>query len=64
MNEADTQFYKDFDDYLEWSISRSPVTATVMGIHEYDDRLGDLSLASQDEEYRFNQQYAEKFARA
>lgn len=35
-------------DHWAWTLEQSPVFATSVGVREYDDRLGDSSLAAQD----------------
>ncbi|MEN6371632.1 MAG: DUF885 domain-containing protein [Armatimonadota bacterium] len=56
-----TGFYSAFDDYLAWFMQESPTTATVLGVHDHDDRLSDLSISSLDDQYRKNQQYLTQF---
>lgn len=36
------------DEHWAWSLSESPVFATSLGVRDYDDRLGDPSLAAAD----------------
>ncbi|MFW6035605.1 MAG: DUF885 domain-containing protein [Halothermotrichaceae bacterium] len=47
MNES--EFYKNGEEMLMEMLEEWPVNATYMGIHKWDDRLGDFSLASQTE---------------
>jgi len=36
------------DDYYAWALRESPVTATSLGVRDYDDRIEDVSLAASD----------------
>ena len=36
------------DDYWTTLLARQPVNATLIGIHDHDDRFGDLSRESED----------------
>jgi uncharacterized protein (DUF885 family) len=44
------QFYKDAQAMLNELIQHNPIVATFLGDHRYDDRLGDLTPASQQAE--------------
>jgi uncharacterized protein (DUF885 family) len=35
-------------DYYAWALRESPVTATSLGVRDYDDRIEDISLAASD----------------
>ena len=35
-------------DHWKWWLSVNPVQATTLGVRDYDDRIGDFSLAAQD----------------
>ncbi len=35
-------------DHWRWRLERSPVHATELGVHDFDDRLADLSLAAEE----------------
>lgn len=35
-------------DHWEWWLSVNPVQATVLGVRDYDDKIGDISLRAQD----------------
>lgn len=37
-------------DHWKWWLSINPVQATALGVHDYDDKLGDISLSEQDRE--------------
>lgn len=41
-------FAKLLDDHWAWTLEQNPVFATSLGVRDYDDRLGSLSLASMD----------------
>ena len=36
------------DEYWAYFLKQSPVYASILGVRDYDDRLGDISLAAQD----------------
>jgi uncharacterized protein (DUF885 family) len=40
------------EDYYSWLLREAPVYATALGVRDYDDRLDDSSLASQDRRTR------------
>lgn len=61
MDGKTKQFYSTFDDYLAWTMRELPTSATVLGVHDYDDRLADLSLSSLDDQHRVNRQYLAQF---
>jgi uncharacterized protein (DUF885 family) len=64
VDESTEQFYRDVDQYLAWLMEVSPTAATHLGVHDYDDRLADLSIASLDEQHRMNQRYLARFESA
>ncbi|MFN2260007.1 MAG: DUF885 family protein [Parasphingopyxis sp.] len=35
-------------DYWQWVLRESPILATTVGVRDYDDRVGDISLAAED----------------
>ena len=37
------------DEYWAYFLKQSPVYASILGVRDYDDQLGDISLAAQDE---------------
>ncbi|XP_071518934.1 uncharacterized protein [Panulirus ornatus] len=39
------------DDYFNWRVTNLPEFASLVGIHDYDDRLDDLSLAAHQSRY-------------
>ncbi|QPQ54262.1 DUF885 domain-containing protein [Allosphingosinicella flava] len=41
-------FAKLLEDHYAWLLRESPTYATTLGVRDYDDRIGDLSLAAQD----------------
>jgi uncharacterized protein (DUF885 family) len=45
-------FSKLMADYYAWLLRESPVYATALGVRDYDDRIDDLSLATQDRRAR------------
>jgi hypothetical protein len=36
------------NDHWKWWLSVNPVQATVLGVRDYDDKIGDISLRAQD----------------
>ena len=38
------------DDHWAWFLKNSPVYATTLGVRNYDDQIGDISLAAQDKQ--------------
>lgn len=40
------EFAAFVDEYFDWTFRSSPWSATILGIHAYDDELGDLSRSS------------------
>lgn len=63
MDDKSKQFYNSFDDYLAWFMQEYPISATVLGVHDYDGRLADLSLSSLDNRCRVHRQYLSKFSK-
>jgi len=49
-------------DHWKWWLSINPVQATALGVHDYDDELGDLSLAEQDREAKAAQAFLDRLA--
>ncbi|MFN3762898.1 MAG: DUF885 family protein, partial [Anaerolineae bacterium] len=49
---TEAQFYRMAEEWLYRLAERNPVTATHLGIHEYDSRLGDRTLAALEEDQR------------
>lgn len=49
-------------DHWKWWLSINPVQATALGVHDYDDKLGDLSLAEQDREAKAAQAFLDRLA--
>lgn len=47
-------------DHWKWWLSINPVQATALGVHDYDDKLGDLSLAEQDREAKAAQAFLDR----
>ena len=41
-------FHAVITDHWAWFLKSSPVYATALGVHTYDDQLGDYSLAEAD----------------
>jgi uncharacterized protein (DUF885 family) len=41
-------FHKLLDEHWAWALRQNPVMATSLGVHDYDDRLADISLAADD----------------
>lgn len=48
------------DDHWKWWLSTNPVQATALGVRDYDDRLGDISLAEQDREAKTAQAFLDR----
>jgi uncharacterized protein (DUF885 family) len=46
------EFRKLLDDHWAWSMRESPVYATMIGVRDYDEELGDISLAAADRRTR------------
>ena len=57
----ETQFYTDAQACLDEILRDSPVTATVIGDHRYDDQLSDLSRAAIDDQRRRVGAWMDKF---
>ncbi|MGB9777209.1 MAG: DUF885 domain-containing protein [Anaerolineae bacterium] len=49
---TEAQFYRRAEEWLYRMAERNPVMATEIGIHRYDDHLGDRTLAALEEEQR------------
>ncbi|MFO1240453.1 MAG: DUF885 domain-containing protein [Sphingomonadaceae bacterium] len=49
-------------DHWKWWLSVNPVQATALGVHDYDNELGDLSLAEQDREAKAAQAFLDRLA--
>lgn len=49
-------------DHWKWWLSINPVQATALGVHDYDDKLGDLSLAEQDREAKAAQAFLDRLS--
>ncbi len=47
-------------DHWKWWLSTNPVQATILGVHDYDDKLGDLSLAEQDRQAKDAQSFLDR----
>src|SRR5437868_7922219 len=41
-------FHRLLDDHYRWLLSENPTDATALGVHDYDDRIRDLSPAARD----------------
>ena len=52
MTSNESQFYTDAQALLDEILRESPVTATFLGDHRYDDQLGDYSLSTIEDQYR------------
>lgn len=49
-------------DHWKWWLSINPVQATALGVHDFDDKLGDLSLAEQDREAKAAQAFLDRLS--
>lgn len=47
-------------DHWKWWLSVNPVQATSLGVHDYDDRIGDISLAEADREAKTAQAFLDR----
>ncbi|BBD96867.1 DUF885 domain-containing protein [Sphingobium amiense] len=46
------------DDHWRWYLKEHPVEATARGVRDYDDRIGDMSLAARDAQVKAEQGFA------
>ncbi|MDW7651117.1 MAG: DUF885 domain-containing protein [Bacillota bacterium] len=60
MDEA--SFYNHVETFVMWLLERSPAMATQMGVHTWDDRLADCSLAAIGETEAGLKQFLAEFA--
>lgn len=51
---------KIIDDHWSWYLSTHPVEATARGVRDYDDRIGDLSLAARDAQIAAERGFVER----
>jgi len=51
------EFQKLLDDHWSWTLSQSPTFATSLGVRDYDDRLGSLTLESMDKAREKRQEF-------
>lgn len=58
---TDQQFYADSQVFVEELLQESPVLATSLGNHRYDDRLGEYTPAALDRQRRLLGEWLEKF---
>ncbi|MCP4229720.1 MAG: DUF885 domain-containing protein, partial [bacterium] len=58
-----TQFEKKTERYFDEYYEMEPLTATFLGIHEYDDRWGDLSPDGIAEQLHFADEWRKEFAK-
>lgn len=47
-------------DHWKWWLSVNPVQATSLGVHDYDDRIGDISLTEADREAKTAQAFLDR----
>ena len=47
-------------DHWKWWLSINPVQATTLGVHDYDDKINDISLAEQDREAQAAQDFLDR----
>jgi len=54
---------KDFEalsrEFLDWFFRSNPVTATFLGVHDYDDKLGEFSPEAIEQQLREGKQHLE-----
>ncbi len=50
------QFHSLRDDFLDWYFADNPITATWIGIHDYDDKLSDVSAKARERERAYLEQ--------
>jgi len=50
------------DEHWKWFLSINPVYATSLGVRDYDERIGDVSLAEQDREAAAAQVFVDRLA--
>lgn len=62
MNED--QFYQKSKEVLNWLLETSPVLATQMGEHSWDDKLADYSKEALEEQLEQFKKYLQEFERA
>lgn len=43
---------KLIDDHWAWTLRENPIQATSLGVHDYDDKIGDISLEAADRRVR------------
>ncbi len=50
-------------DHWKWWLSVNPVQATTLGVRDYDDRIGDVSLAAQDRDAATAQDFLDRLGK-
>lgn len=50
-------------DHWAWFLKNNPVYATSLGVHDYDDRIGDIGLAAQDLQAKEAQVFLDRLSR-
>jgi uncharacterized protein (DUF885 family) len=48
------------DEHWQWVLRNDPITATRLGVRDYDDQIGDISLAAADREVREAQAFLDR----
>ena len=56
-------FHALLADHWAWYLKNDPVTATTLGVHRYDDRLADISLAARDRRAADAQGFLDRLAK-
>ena len=51
------EFQKLLDDHWSWTLSQSPTFATSLGVRDYDDQLGSLTLENMDKAREKRQEF-------
>ncbi len=52
MNAGTFRFHTIRDDFMDWYFANNPTTATWIGIHDYDDKLPDISPNVRNSEFQ------------
>jgi len=61
MTASERQFYEDSRIFVDELLQESPVTATLLGDHRHDDRLGDYTQAALDRQRQWSGQWLKRF---
>lgn len=58
--DASSIFQSLVKEYFDWVVREHPISATYLGIHDYDDRLGDYSKSHIEENIRSLKQFSRR----